>query len=137
MKKLFKTLTLLILVSLFSCSSNNTEKSRIYLDKGIDLLYASRHEEAIENFNIAIKYDNQNYEAYFYRGCSKYNNFLKQEALEDYSKTIEINPDYAQAYFNIGLYYRSINDHDMACYYFRLAEEKGKSSMEDYTKNCR
>lgn len=137
MKKLFKTLTLLIFVSLFSCNGNNTEKSRLYLDKGIDLLYASRYEEAIENFDIAIKYDNQNYEAYFYRGCSKYNNFLKREALEDYGKTIEINPDYAQAYFNIGLYYRSINDHEMACYYFRLAEEKGKPNMEDYTKNCR
>ena len=96
-----------------------------------------RNNEAIEYFNTAIKHDKNNHEAYFYRGCAKYNNFLKQEAIEDYLKTTEINPDYAQAYFNLGLYYRSINDHDMACYYFRIAEEKGKANMEDYLRHCR
>lgn len=136
MKKLFRTLSIIILLALVSCG-NNTEKSRMYFDKGMDFLYASRYDEAIESFNSALKYNDQNFEAIFYRGCAKYNNFLKQEALQDYHKVIEINPDYAQAYFNIGLYYRSINDYDMSCYYFRLADEKGKPNMEDYLKNCR
>lgn len=136
MKRLFKTIVFTSLLFLLSCG-NDPDKSRIYLDKGLDYLYCSQFEEAIENFDQAIKYDSDNYEAYFYRGCAKYNIFQKQAALEDYNKALEINPNYLQAYFNIGLYYRSINDYDMACYYFKIAEAKGRPNMEDYTKHCR
>lgn len=136
MKSLFKTVALISLLFLVSCG-NNAEKSRLYLDKGMDFLYTSQFEESIEQFDQAIKYDKNNHEAYFYRGCAKYNIFQKDDAINDYLKTIEINPEYLQAYFNLGLYYRSINDHDMACYYFKIAEEKGRPNMEDYTKHCR
>lgn len=136
MKRLFKSITLLALLFLISCG-NNPEKSRIYFDKGMDYLYCSQFEESIECFDKAIKYDDTNHEAFFYRGCAKYNIFQKESAVEDYNKTLELNPNYLQAYFNLGLYYRSINDHDMACYYFKIAEAKGRPNMEDYTKHCR
>ena len=103
----------------------------------MDYLYSSQFEEAIEQFDQSIRLDSQNHEAYFYRGCAKYNIFQKEDAVNDYLKTIELNPEYLQAYFNLGLYYRSINDHDMACYYFKIAEDKGRPNMEDYTKHCR
>lgn len=136
MRNIFKTLAFAGLVFLVSCG-NNIEKSRLHFDKGMDYHYSSQFEEAVEQFNEAIKYQADNHEAYFYRGCAKYNMFQREEALQDYLKTIEINPDYLQAYFNLGLYYRSINDYDMACYYFKIAEAKGRPNMEDYTKHCR
>ena len=136
MKRLFKTVAVTSLLFLISCG-NNPEKSRIYLDKGLDYHYSSQCEEAIEQFNKAIKYDPNNYEAYFYRGCAKYDLFQREDAVNDYLKSIEINPEYLQAYFNLGLYYRGINDYDMACYYFKIAEDKGRPNMEDYTKHCR
>lgn len=136
MKKLFKTLVFASLLSLISCG-NNVEKSRLFYDKGMDYLYSSQFEEAIEQFDQSIRLDSQNHEAYFYRGCAKYNIFQKEDAVNDYLKTIELNPEYLQAYFNLGLYYRSINNHDMACYYFKIAEDKGRPNMEDYTKHCR
>lgn len=136
MKKLFKTLVFASLLSLISCG-NNVEKSRLFYDKGMDYLYSSQFEEAIEQFDQSIKHNSKNHEAYFYRGCAKYNIFQKEDAVNDYLKTIELNPEYLQAYFNLGLYYRSINDHDMACYYFKIAEDKGRPNMEDYTKHCR
>lgn len=136
MKKLFKTLVFASLLSLISCG-NNVEKSRLFYDKGMDYLYSSQFKEAIEQFDQSIRLDSQNHEAYFYRGCAKYNIFQKEDAVNDYLKTIELNPEYLQAYFNLGLYYRSINDHDMACYYFKIAEDKGRPNMEDYTKHCR
>ena len=136
MRKAFKIITLGLVLFMISCN-NNPEKSRNLCDKGVDYLYRSQFEESIEYFDQAIKYNPENHEAYFHCGCAKYNIFQKEEALQDYLKVIELNPDYLQAYFNIGLYYRSISDYDMACYYFKIAEAKGRPNMEDYTKHCR
>jgi tetratricopeptide (TPR) repeat protein len=103
MKRIFKTIAFASLLFLASCG-NNPEKSRNFYDKGMDYLYCSQFEEAIENFDKAIKYNDQNHEAYFYRGCAKYNIFQRESAIEDYNKTLELNPNYLQAYFNLGLY---------------------------------
>ena len=93
MKRLLKTLVFASLLLFISCG-NNPEKSRLYYDKGMDYLYHSQFEEAIEYFDKAIKFNDKNHEAYFYRGCAKYNIYQKEEALEDYNKTLEIDPEY-------------------------------------------
>jgi tetratricopeptide (TPR) repeat protein len=118
-----------------SCGPN-PEKSRIYLDKGIDYLYTSQFDEAIEYFDKAIKYDEGNFEAYYYRGCAYSNNFKNDMAFKDWNKAIELKEDYPDPYFNIGLIYRRSNDYAMACYYFKLAEKYGRQNMEDYVKHC-
>lgn len=133
-----KALILASFTSLFlmvSCGPN-PEKSRVYLDKGIDYMYASQIDESIEYFDKAIKYDDSNYEAYYYRGCAYCNNFNQEKAFADWNKAIEIKPDYPDPYFNIGLQYRKVNDYSMACYYFKLAEKYGRQNMEDYVKFC-
>lgn len=135
MKKLLYFTSLFALTFLVSCGQD-PEKSRAYFNEGIDYHYASQYEEAIEKFEKAIKADENNYEAYYYLGCSYMNIQQKENALNCWLKAVEIKPDYADGYFNIGLYYRINNDRDMACYYFKLAEQYGRNSMEDYTRHC-
>lgn len=137
MKVFFKIAGLIAVVFFaFSCT-NDKEKSRLFLDKGVDYLYHSAFDEAIINFDKAIECDPENFSAYYYRGCAKFNNFRYEESKIDFEKAIEINPDYVDSYFNLGLYYRDINnDMSMACYYFKKAEALGRPCMEDYTKYC-
>lgn len=135
MKRVLLIASLVTLVLFTSCG-RDPEKSRMYLDQGIDLLYRSQIDESIESFDKAIKYDDDNYEAYYYRGCAYSNNFNNEQALLDWNKAIEIKEDYADPYFNIGLMYRRKNDYSMACYYFKLAEKYGRQNMEDYVKYC-
>lgn len=133
-----KTLFFAILAALFlmvSCGPN-PQKSRMYLDQGIDYMYASQDDEAIECFNKAIKYDETNYKAYYYRGCAYISIFKRDQAFSDWNKAIELKEDFPDPYFNIGLLYRRNNDHAMACYYFKLAEKYGRQNMEDYVKFC-
>ena len=135
MKKTLFFASLAAMFLMVSCGPN-PEKSRMYLDKGIDYMYTSQIDEAIEFFDKAIKYDENNYEAYYYRGCAYSNNFNQEKAFENWNKAIEIKPDYADPYFNIGLIYRRNNDHAMACYYFKLAEKYGRQNMADDVKFC-
>lgn len=135
MKKILVLAGFACLLMMVSCGPD-PEKSRIYLDKGIDYLYTTQIDEAIAFLNKAIKYDENNYEAYFYRGCAYSNNFNNEQAFKDWNKAIELKADYPDPYFNIGLIYRRNNDYAMACYYFKLAEKYGRQNMEDYVKHC-
>jgi len=52
--------------------------------------------------NIALKYDNNLAEAYSLRGDYYRVNTIYDKAIEEYKKTLDINPNYWQAYYGIG-----------------------------------
>ena len=135
MKKLTLILTALILFTISSCEDPN--KSRQYMDEGAKLMLRySKYEEAEEAFTKAIKYDKSNYEAFYYRGCAKVNATKYKDAISDFEKAIELKPDYADAYFNLGRTYYLLNDEDKACEYYQLAAKYGRPNLEDYLKRC-
>ena len=135
-----KRLTIIAIASiciLLSSCGNNVEKARIAYDKGVNLMYNTyKFAEAEEQFSIAIKYDKENYEAYYYRGCTKFNRSLYDAAILDFEKALEIKPDYTDAEFALGRTYFVKHDYDMACYYYKLAEYHGRPNMEDYVRSC-
>ena len=135
MKKVLVFAGFAVMLMMVSCGPN-PEKSRLYLDQGIDYLYTSQYTEAIGLFNKALEYDENNFEAYFYRGCAYSNSFNDAKALSDWNKAIELKYDYPDPYFNIGQYYHENNDLAMGCYYFKLAKKYGRQNMEDYVKYC-
>jgi tetratricopeptide (TPR) repeat protein len=135
MKRLTLLLTALIFFALSSC--DNPNKSRQYMDEGAKLMLRySKFEEAEEAFTKAIKYDKNNYEAYYYRGCAKVNASKHRDAIADFEKAVELKPDYADAYFNLGRTYYMLNDEDKACEYYQLAAKYGRPNLEDYLKRC-
>ena len=135
MRKIAFILSILMLVALASCE--NPTKSRIYMDEGVDLMYRySKYQEAEEAFTKAIGYDKSNYEAYYYRGCTKFNQGKFDSAILDFEKAIELRPDYQEAEFSLGRIYFIKNDYDMACYYYRAAQRHGRENMEDYVRSC-
>lgn len=135
MKRLTLILTALILFTISSCEDPN--KSRQYMDEGAKLMLRySKYEEAEETFTKAIKYDKSNYEAFYYRGCAKVNATKYKDAIVDFEKAIELKPDYADAYFNLGRTYYLLNDEDKACEYYQLAAKYGRPNLEDYLKRC-
>ena len=135
MKRLAFLMMILCGVAFTACS--DVEKGRNAYDKGVNLMFNySRFAEAEEQFTLAIKYDKNNYEAYYYRGCTKFNRGMMDESILDFEKALEVKPDYADAYFALGRVYFIKQDRDMSCYYFRLAERFGKDNMDDYVKAC-
>ncbi len=132
---MFPFLFALVLMAMASCENSN--KSRAYMDEGSkQLLRYSNFEEAEMMLTKAIRYDKKNYEAYYYRGCTRINAKKYKEAIADFEAAIALKPDYADAYFNIGKTYFIMNDEDKACEYYKLADQYGRPNLEDYLKRC-
>lgn len=135
MKRLTFFLSTVLLLALMGCE--NPAKSRLYTEEGSkQLLRYSDFKKAEETLTQAIKYDKNNFEAYYYRGCAKVNAMKYSEAIEDFEKAIELKPDYADAYFNLGRTYYLIHKEDKACENFKLADRYGRPNLEDYLKRC-
>ena len=135
MKKLALIITTICVLFLTSCE--NPAKSRLYTEEGSkQLLRYSDYKKAEETLTEAIKYDKSNFEAYYYRGCARVNAMKYNEAIADFEKAVELKPDYADAYFNMGKTYFLMNDEDKACEYYKLAEKFGRPNLEDYLIRC-
>lgn len=135
MKRITFLLITLFIMGLHSCQ--DPAKSRYYMDEGNKLMMNyGKYAEAEEAFDKAIKYDKNNYEAYYLRGCAKINAKKYQNAILDLEKAIELKPDYADAYFNIGRTYFLLNDEEKACEYYKLADKYGRPNLEDYLRKC-
>lgn len=135
MKKLALIFAAICVFFLTSCE--NPAKSRIYTEEGSKLLLRySEYKKAEETLTKAIKYDKSNFEAYYYRGCARVNAMKYDEAIADFEKAIELKPDYADAYFNLGKTYFILNNEDKACENYKLAEKYGRPNLEDYLRRC-
>ena len=135
MKKFALIFTAICVLFLTSCE--NPAKSRVLTEEGCDqLLRYSQFDEAEKTLTEAIKYDKGNFEAYYYRGCARINARKYNEAIADLEKAVELKPDYADAYFNLGKTYYLMHDEDKACEYYKLAAQYGRPNLEDYLKRC-
>lgn len=79
---------------------------------------------AMENFNRALEIDPRLFAAYNGRGAAyKFKNQV-EKAIADWKKSIEINPQYIDAYFNIGISYLQIGEKASALKYLLLCKER-------------
>ena len=95
-----------------------------YFSKGLEALDNGEFEIAIDCFTKCINLKPNNKKrlsnAYYNLGCTLIKVDKKNEALDNLKKAIELNPDFASAYRNIGI----------------LKEELGIPFCEDFKKGC-
>ncbi len=75
--------------------------------------------QAVSNFNIIIRLNDKQYEAYFFRGIAKYNLGDFNGAESDFDRAIDLNPVYTLAY-----HYRAITLSRLGRYDEALADLK-------------
>ena len=107
-------------------ANETIRNSRTYIDEGNRI--ASEYETAIKNYvtteddsereKIAadLKKNSDEFTAneHFERGWKLQDEDKNLEAIEEYSKAIELNPDYELAYNNRGLAYYNLNEYETA-----------------------
>jgi tetratricopeptide (TPR) repeat protein len=105
--------------------------------EGIDLVYRTQFDQAIDVLQKSVKYNSNDPETYFFIGNAYYGKHLVDSAFSYYSKAIEVDPRFGQAYVNRGRIYKERNDRDNACRDWLKAEECGIMSMKEETKFCK
>lgn len=90
-------------------------------------LSEDRFLDAISNFNTAIRYKTDHFEAYFLRGVAKYSLSDFQGAYEDFSKTLEIHPLYVRAW-----HYRGITNDRLSNYFDAKADFARALEIDPY-----
>ena len=107
---------LLLLVDgiLAGCGGSTEGTAEWHFDQGQIFTQQGRYNEAIEEYDEAIRLNPQYAEAYLGRGIA-YGNLGKHErAIEDYDGAICLNPQYADAYYNRGLAFYSLDQYVQA-----------------------
>jgi len=86
-----------------------------YFSRGMIYLKEKRSSEALTDFSTAISIDKNYIKPYYYRGIinSQYrSNFLN--AIKDFDKVLDSSPESAEVYYNRGVCYTSLNEHQRA-----------------------
>ena len=95
-RRILITLTLLFAVGVWD-SYAQLDKNFFYY-RGRDYIVAGRYRDAIESLNLLLRTEPKEYEGYFLRGVAKYNLDDLAGAMSDFSKALDENPAYTQAY---------------------------------------
>ena len=117
-------------------------KKRIIISISIILVYSiiafihsSVFNDSVSFFSSAIKLNPSNAMALEERGVTYLNNGFNDEALRDFDNSIQVCPTYSLPYFNKGLLYRRLNDHNKSEYFFSEALRYDTTYKNGYPLN--
>lgn len=93
------------------------ESSDIYVKLSELYLYARDGKKSMEYADLAVKYDMYNAKAYFLKGYNFLNKGDTSRAISSYQTAVEQDPDYYEAYVELGLIHANMNDPLAVQYY--------------------
>lgn len=116
--------TLFFLLAALTACGSGISSGDSHVDQGVEAYEAGRYSEAVDELQQAIDagvtlYDLE--EVYTILGNSYDALELYDEAIDAHNKAIELNPDYYQAWVNLGIVYRHKGDLDQAEEYYLKA----------------
>tara|TARA_B100000579_G_C22817886_1_gene848925 strand:+ start:138 stop:1967 length:1830 start_codon:yes stop_codon:yes gene_type:complete len=107
-------------LSFISMNLQDHEGSKKYLNQAFSL-------DSVNNEQISLLYAN--------RCLSNINLNLYQEAIEDCTKAIDLNPKDSNSYNNRGVAFSNIFSHKEACFDYKKANALGNSLSRDFLKS--
>ena len=93
---------------------DNDIAAAAFFARGAIRVSLDKYDEAISDYNEAIRLNPNYAEAYWNRGLINNNLHKYDEAISDYNEAIRLNPNYAEAYWNRGLINNNLHKYDEA-----------------------
>ena len=107
-KRLVPFLVAVFLVSVFFSRVIGGTEADAHFQKGVAYANQGDYQEAIEEFNQALKVDSEYVDAYCGIGIANLNQKKYREAIEAFEKAITLDPERAIAYYLLGMAYEQI-----------------------------
>ena len=127
----------------------NKKYDESYSIRALSYVYLNKYEEALNDFNMAIKYNSESGEYYYNRGLCYYkfaiknNNDIKylKSAIKDFNKSIELNEKNYFVYYYIGICYYELKNYNESIKNYELSEKYckynyDKLSIQDKKIEC-
>lgn len=127
---------LVLILTVFTSCVDSKQKAFDLKQEGTALLYKTQYKEAIEKFEQALEYNDKDAETWYYIGNAWFGLKDENKAFENFSKAIEVDPNYALSYVNRGKIYKERKDNENACKDWKKAESLGIKTLKEETKFC-
>jgi tetratricopeptide (TPR) repeat protein len=101
------------------------KKGEVITARGILLAQLGRPRLAIQDFNFSVLVDKSNFNTFFNRGLAYTQINEYDSALFDFEKVIQLNTDYAPAYYMKGMIHKQRYEQDEACTFLNRALSMG------------
>ena len=126
----------ILIFFLFNSCQNSINKYHYHLNEGIKEVYNADYDAAEKNLRLAIKYDKEKAEPYYYFCIIEFHKTNYKEAMKWVDISLEKNEKYGEAYKTKAQIYFLLNDRTNACKYYRLAEKYGIKNLSNHLKYC-
>ncbi|MGP1415115.1 MAG: (p)ppGpp synthetase [Treponema sp.] len=104
--------------------------SVIYKHRGMAYFFASNYEDACKDFKNSEEFDPKNFRAYYYMGIVLVMLGKDYEAIEEFSKSLDIMPNQAHVYFRRALSYYNLQRYVEALQDLNSAAELGLDTVD-------
>lgn len=105
-----------------------------YNQRGMAFYDIGNYQLAINDYDMALKFDSQFEHAYNNRGNVYYKLGNYPQAIKEYETALDLNPKFATVYYNLGLSYSKIGNSDMGLLFYKEAAELGYVPAQNYLR---
>ena len=110
MKKLLSLVVLVFLLPTLAAA----QEVKALVDQGIENSQKGRYDQALQDFNQALKAKPNDAGILTYRGMVSYAKGQGEQALKDFDQAIKADPKFGRAYYQRGMVYESMSRFDKA-----------------------
>jgi len=111
-------------------NSNQNEKINKDLEGVQKLFFEKKIDLSMIKINKVIKKNKNNYLPYNYRGIILLELKNYRDAISDFKKTLLLNPNFTDAYCNLGIGYKSLGNYEKAIESYKLAYKLNNNFLE-------
>jgi tetratricopeptide (TPR) repeat protein len=96
-----------------------------YIDQGIENSQKGKYDQAIKDFNAALKLKPRDPALFTYRGVVYYAKGQYDQAMKDFNQALEIDPKFGRAYYQRGMVYENQEKYAQAVAEMKQAKSVG------------
>lgn len=131
----FLTVTTIFLTLILAAGLALAQNVKTYMDQGIENCEKGHYDQAIKDFNQALKLKPNDAAIITFRGVAKYAKGQLDQALADFEQAIKLNANHGKAYYQRGMIYENRQQYGKAVEDIKKAKSLGYHVETDWIKN--